>query len=93
MNAFFIFLVIVLSACIAVCFGELITKAFERRQNAKALLLRDIKVKDALITELTLANRMLQVQLNLAHLVVERKTRRGLYMVEDDRPALLRPQI
>lgn len=80
MSSFFIFLTILLSACLAVLIAEFLTRWWDDRQAAKALLLRDIKVKDALITELTLENRMLQVQNNMLRLVVERKNKRGMYL-------------
>jgi hypothetical protein len=83
MSAFFMFLTILLSACLAVIIGEIITRWWDDRQEAKALLLRDIKVKDELIIKMTLENRMLHVQLNMLRLVLERKTKRGIYLASN----------
>jgi hypothetical protein len=83
MSAFFMFLTILLSACLAVIIGEIITRWWDDRQEAKALLLRDIKVKDELIIKMTLENRMLHVQLNMLRLVLERKAKRGIYLASN----------
>jgi len=76
-----VFLAILLALCVAIVASDLAWKAIQRRRERWAVLQRDVKVKDALIRELTLENRMLQVQINMANLVLARKQKRGLYLI------------
>ncbi|MDR5729668.1 MAG: hypothetical protein RB191_19810 [Terriglobia bacterium] len=79
----FVYLAILLAICLAIFAVDVTYKAIQRRRERWALLNRDVKVKDALIRELTLENRMLQVQLNMVQLVLARKQKRGLYLATD----------
>lgn len=76
-----VFLAILLALCVAIVLVDLGWKAIQRRRERWALMARDVKVKDALIRELTLENRMLQVSLNMTQFVLARKQKRGLYLV------------
>ncbi|HXN96011.1 MAG TPA: hypothetical protein VN879_16015 [Candidatus Acidoferrales bacterium] len=91
MSIFFMFLVIMLSACLAVIIAEFLTRWWDDRQEAKALLLRDIRVKDELITRLNLQVAQLTARAHMLEYALATKTKRGLYLAEA--PALLRKQI
>ena len=77
----FVLLCCLAGICGAIWLSDVTWKWIEARRERWALLQRDVKVKAALIRELTLENRMLQVQLNMTRLVLARKSKRGLYLV------------
>jgi hypothetical protein len=77
----FLFLCCLLGICALVWLGGLAWDFIQGRRALYALMRRDIQVKDALIRELTLENRMLTVQLNMTRLVLARKQKRGLYLI------------
>ena len=77
----FVFICCLAGICGVIWLSDVTWKWIETRRERWATLERDVKVKTWQIEELTLENRMLQVQLNMTRLVLQRKQKRGLFLV------------